>query len=143
MNTMTAVKTATNALADRLDGDLLRPGDHGYDQARRVWNAMVDRRPRLIVRAGSARDVAAAVRAGRDLGLEIGVRCGGHNIAGFAVPADGLMIDLTRMGQVRVDPAKQRAAVQGGALLGALDRAAQRFGLATPRETCRTPARAG
>jgi FAD/FMN-containing dehydrogenase len=109
----------------------LRQGDPGYEQARTVWNAMVDRRPRIIARCASAGQVAAAVRAARDLGLEIGVRCGGHSVLGQAVPHDGLMIDLTPMGAVRVDPARRRAVVQGGALLGALDRAAQRFGLAT------------
>jgi FAD/FMN-containing dehydrogenase len=110
---------------------MLRQGDPGYDEARTVWNAMVDRRPRIIARCASAADVAAAVRAARDLGLEIGVRCGGHSVLGLAVPDDGLMIDLTPMGAVRVDPARRRAVVQGGALLGALDRAAQRHGLAT------------
>ena len=75
--------------------------------------------------------MAAAVRAARELGLEIGVRCGGHSVLGLAVPDDGLMIDLTPMGAVRVDPARRRAVAQGGALLGALDRVAQRHGLAT------------
>ena len=110
---------------------MLTGQDTGYDQARAVWNAMVDRRPRVIARCASAGDVAAAVRAARELGLEIGVRCGGHSVLGLAVPDDGLMIDLTPMGAVRVDPARRRAVVQGGALLGALDRAAQRHGLAT------------
>jgi FAD/FMN-containing dehydrogenase len=110
---------------------MLTPGDPGYDQARTVWNAMIDRRPRIIARCASAADVAAAVRTARDQGLEIGVRCGGHSVLGLAVPGDGLMIDLTPMGAARVDPARRRAMVQGGALLGALDRAAQRHGLAT------------
>jgi len=121
----------TTAIRTHLDGQLLTPGDAGYDAARTVWNAMVDRRPRMIVRAASLTDVVTAVRVARDLALEIGVRCGGHNVAGFAVPDDGLMIDLTPMGDVRVDPVRRRAHVQGGALLGALDRAAQRYGLAT------------
>jgi FAD/FMN-containing dehydrogenase len=121
----------TSALTARLDGDVLVPGDRGYDEARTVWNAMVDRRPRLIVRCASVSDVVAAVRTARDLDLEIGVRCGGHSIVGHAIPADGLMIDLTPMGAVRVDPERCRARVQGGALLGALDRASQEFGLAT------------
>ena len=120
----------TTAIRTHLDGQLLTPGDAGYDAARTVWNAMVDRRPRMIVRAASLTDVVTAVRVARDLALEIGVRCGGHNVAGFAVPDDGLMIDLTPMGDVRVDPVRRRAHVQGGALLGALDRAAQRYGLA-------------
>ena len=110
---------------------LLRQGDPGYDRARTVWNAMVDRCPRVIARCASAGDVVAAVRIARELDLEIGVRCGGHSVLGLAVPDDGLMIDLTPMDAVRVDPARRRAVVQGGALLGALDRAAQRYGLAT------------
>ncbi len=121
----------TNCRPDRLDGQLLSPGDEGYDDARAVWNAMVDRRPRMIVRCASVGDVVTAVRTARELDLEIGVRCGGHSVLGLAVPDDGLMIDLTPMGDVRVDPAIRRARVQGGALLAALDRAAQRHGLAT------------
>src|SRR5216683_4668974 len=134
---------AMNGTRDRLDGQQLRPGDAGYDDARTVWNAMVDRRPRMIIRCASASDVVTAVRTARELDLEIGVRCGGHSVLGLAVPDDGLMIDLTPMGGVRVDPAGRRAWVQGGALLGALDGATQRHGLATPRATSRTPASAG
>ncbi|RAO50072.1 Nitrilase [Micromonospora saelicesensis] len=115
----------------RFDGRLLTPGDPGYDAARTVWNAMVDRRPRMIVQVASVADVVAAVRLARELDLEIGVRCGGHNVAGLAVPANGLMIDLTPLNGVRVDPIRRRARVQGGALLGALDRASQPYGLAT------------
>jgi FAD/FMN-containing dehydrogenase len=122
----------TNTSAQlKIDGWVLRPGDEGYDEARTVWNAMVDRHPRMIVRCASVADVVTAVRAARDLDLEIGVRCGGHSALGLAVPDGGLMIDLTPMGSVRVDPRRRRAWVQGGALLGALDRASQRYGLAT------------
>ena len=111
--------------------EILRPGESGYDEARRVWNAMVDRQPALILRCRGTADVVAAVGLARREGLEVGVRCGGHSVAGHAVPDGGLMIDLTPMGGVRVDPLRHRAWVQGGALLGALDAASQRYGLAT------------
>jgi FAD/FMN-containing dehydrogenase len=123
--------TTANHTLHQLDGQLLLPGDSAYDDARTVWNAIVDRRPRMIIRCASVTDVVTAVRTARELDLEIGVRCGGHSILGLAVPDDGLMIDLTPMGGVRVDPARRRAWVQGGALLGALDRESQRYGLAT------------
>ncbi len=112
-------------------GQVVLPEESGYHEARRVWNAMVDRRPAIIARCASPRDVAAAVRFARDRGLEIGVRGGGHGVLGLAVPDGGLMIDLSHMSGVRVYPDRRRARVQGGALLGALDRAAQSFGLAT------------
>jgi FAD/FMN-containing dehydrogenase len=114
-----------------LEGRLLVDGSPGYDEARTVWNAMVDRRPRAIVRCASADDVVEAIRYGRERDLEIGVRCGGHSVLGLCVPDDGLEIDLTPMGRVRVDPERRRAWVQGGALLGALDRAAMEHGLTT------------
>jgi hypothetical protein len=123
--------TMHTELQARLQGQVLRPGEVGYDQARSVWNAMIDHRPRLIVRCADVADVATAVRYARDHDLEIGVRCGGHNITGHAVPDDGLMIDLTALDRVRVDPSRRRAWIQGGALLGSLDRATQAYGLAT------------
>lgn len=113
------------------EGELVRPGEPAYDQRRRVWNGMVDHRPALIARCGSASDVAAAVRFGRAQGLEMGVRGGGHGIVGFAVPDAGLMIDLSPMGQVRADAERRRAFVGGGALLGTLDAATEPHGLAT------------
>jgi FAD/FMN-containing dehydrogenase len=113
------------------DGRLLEAGAPGYDEARLVWNAMVDRRPRAIVRCTTADDVAEAIRYGREHDLELGVRCGGHSVLGLCVPHGGLMIDLTPMSGVRVDPERRRAWVQGGALLGALDRAAMEHGLTT------------
>jgi FAD/FMN-containing dehydrogenase len=114
-----------------IGGAVLTPDDEGYDEARAVWNAMVDRRPAVIARCESTADVVAALRHGRANGLEIGVRCGGHSIVGHAVPEGGLTIDLSPLGGVRVDPEARLASVEGGALLGALDREAQRHGLAT------------
>jgi len=112
-------------------GQVLLPGQGGYDQARRVWNAMVDRRPGLVARCASPADVAAAVGFARAHELEVGVRCGGHSVLGISVPDGGLMVDLSPLGTVRVDPQQRRAWVGGGALLGDLDRATQPFGLAT------------
>ncbi|WP_240617453.1 FAD-binding oxidoreductase [Nocardioides speluncae] len=129
---MTTMTDATaRSLATALDGQVLLPGDDGYDGCRAVWNAMVDRRPRVIVRCASTADVVAAVRYAREHDLELGVRCGGHSVIGHGVPEDGLMLDLTPYAAVRVDPDRQRAWVQGGALLGALDVASLPHGLAT------------
>jgi FAD/FMN-containing dehydrogenase len=118
-------------LGSRFAGQVIKPGVDGYDAARRVWNAMVDRRPAVIARCASRSDVVAALQYGQAAGLEIGVRCGGHSVLGLPVADGGLMIDLSPMAAVRVDPERRRARVQGGALLGALDRAAQEYGLAT------------
>ena len=121
----------TDTTHPRLRGRDHRTGSAAYDDHRELWNAMVDRRPALSRAAPSAADVAAAIRHGRDAGLEIGVKCGGHGILGLAVPEAGLLIDLSPMGEVRVDPARRRATVQGGALLGTLDRTTVPHGLAT------------
>lgn len=121
----------TDLLIRGFDGDLIHPEDEGYDAGRSVWNAIIDRRPAMIARCASTADVVAAVRYGREAGLEIGVRGGGHSFLGLPVVEGGLMIDLSGLSTVRVDPGSRRAWVGGGALLGALDIAAQRFGLAT------------
>ena len=136
------MRQAQRLLASGFGGVVLKPGDPGYDAGRAVWNAMVDRRPAVIARCASTSDVVAAVRYGRDAGLEIGVRYGGHSVLGLPVSDGGLLIDLAPMAAVRVDPAARRAWVQGGALLGALDRATQAYGLATTAGTSRIPASA-
>jgi FAD/FMN-containing dehydrogenase len=115
-----------------LSGTLLTPDSPGYDEARTIWNAMIDRRPGLIVRCGDGADVAAAVRFARAHDLLVAVRGGGHNIAGNSVCDGGLMIDLSPMRQVRVDPAARTARVGPGATLGDVDRTTQGYGLATP-----------
>ena len=118
-------------LRSSVAGQVMLPGDAGYDSARALWNAMVDRRPSVVVRCTSSADVAAAIDFARSSDLEIGVRCGGHSLLGISVPEGGLLIDLSGLRAVRVDPNARRAWVQGGALLRELDRAAQQFGLAT------------
>ena len=120
------------AFAARLSGQLLGPDDPAYDEARQIWNAMIDKRPALIVRCADADDVQAAVEFARTKGLALAVRGGGHNIAGNALCEGGLVIDLSHMRSVRVDKDARVAVVQGGATLGDFDREAQSFGLATP-----------
>lgn len=119
-------------LSATLRGPLFRPGDHAYDDARKVFNAMIDRRPAAIVRAAGAEDVQRAVTFARANNLSVSIKGGGHNVAGSAVSDGGLMLDCSSMSRVQVD-AERRVAVAGaGALLADLDYATQQFGLATP-----------
>lgn len=120
------------ALRTRLRGRLLTPDESDYEEARRVWNAMIDRRPALIARCAGAADILECVRFARDRHARLSVRGAGHNIAGNAVCDGGLMIDLSHMRSVRVDPWNRTAVVAPGATLGDFDREAQAFGLATP-----------
>jgi FAD/FMN-containing dehydrogenase len=113
-------------------GEVLAPGDRGYDDARRVHNGLIDRHPAVIARCLHTADVADAVDFGRSEGLEISVRAGGHNVAGKAVSDGGLMIDLSPMKGIHVDPARSATRVQAGVTVGELDRATAAFGLATP-----------
>ncbi len=121
---------AVAALRRRMPAALLAAGDPGYDEARSIWNAMIDRRPALILRCADAADVAAGVEFARRHGVLLSVKGGGHNIAGLAVCEGGLMLDLSPMREVRVDAAARVARVQGGCLLGDVDRATQEHGLA-------------
>ena len=122
---------AVKALRARFRGALLRPGEEGYDEARRIWNGAIDRRPALIARCAGADDVVEAVRFARERDLLVSVRGGGHAVAGHAVCDGGLMIDLSLMKAARVDPAARTVRAAGGLLWGELDRATQPFGLAT------------
>ena len=119
-------------LAGQLDGSLQRPGDPEYDDARTIWNAMIDRRPALIARCRSTNDVVCAVHFAREHGLLVSVRGGGHNVAGNAVCDDGLMIDLTLMNEVSVDTKASSVTAGGGCTLGAIDTASHAHGLAVP-----------
>ena len=113
-------------------GDVILPFDAGYNEVRQIWNAMIDRRPALIVRCTSPEDVVQAVGFARQHNLLVSIRGGGHNIAGNAVCDDGLMIDLPLMKNVQVNPDSRRATVEPGCTLADFDRAAQVYGLATP-----------
>jgi FAD/FMN-containing dehydrogenase len=123
---------AIEALAAGLRGKVLEASDASYDEARAIWNAMIDRRPALIVQCAGAADVVNAVRFASDNKLLVSVRGGGHNIAGNAVCDGGMMIDLSPMKSVRVDVAAKRAWVEPGATLADLDKETQSFGLAVP-----------
>ena len=118
-------------LREELAGDALTPADAGYDEARTVYNGMIDRRPSVIAQCESAADVAHALRFARAHGLEIAVRGGGHSVAGTSLSEGGLVVDLRRMNDVTVDPASRAARVGGGATMSDLDRATQPYGLAT------------
>src|SRR6185295_369237 len=131
-DTRTLSSGALEAFRSGLRGQLRLPGEAGYDEARTIWNAMIDRRPAVVVRAAGAGDALHTVRLAAEHGLLLSVRGGGHNIAGNAVCEGGLMLDLSGMAAVRVDAGARRARVEPGARLADFDREAQAFGLATP-----------
>jgi len=120
------------AMRTELRGPVISPQDAGYDQARKVYNAMIDKRPAALVPCGDAGDVMAALAFVRDHGLELAVRGGGHSGPGLCLVNDGVTIDLSPMRWVRVDPAARTAQVGGGTTIGDLDHATHAFGLATP-----------
>ena len=123
--------TTLEKFRSSLRGALILPGDDGYDTARKVWNGMIDKRPALIARCAGAADVVQCVRFGREHNLRVSVRGGGHNYAGKSVCDDGLMIDLSPMKGIRVDPGRRVAQAETGLSLGEFDRETQAFGLAT------------
>jgi FAD/FMN-containing dehydrogenase len=122
----------TEELKTTVKGAVVLPDDSRYEEARQVWNAMIDRRPSAMVQCAEANDVQHAIKFARQSGIEISIRGGGHNIAGNAVCDDGLVIDFSAMKRVRIDAGKRRAHVEPGATLADFDQAAQAHGLATP-----------
>ena len=123
---------AVEGLRSSLRGELIIPSDAGYDDARAVWNGMIDKRPALIARCAGVADVVAAVAFARDHQLPLAIRGGGHNVSGVAVCNDGLVVDLSSMRSVRVDQTAGTVRAEGGVTIGELDRETQLFGLAVP-----------
>jgi FAD/FMN-containing dehydrogenase len=132
VETQAMTDEAVAEFAGTLRGTLLQSDDEGYEEARSVWNGMIDRHPALIARCAGTADVISAVTFAKEQDLPISVKGGGHNIAGRAVADDALMIDLSAMKSVRVDPGAKTARVEPGVVLGELDHESQAFGLATP-----------
>jgi hypothetical protein len=126
----TALELDTTTLEKRFRGELIRAGDERYDELRSTYNASVDRHPALIARAVDAADVMAAVDFARENGAELAIRCGGHNVAGFAAVDGGVVLDLRPMKGIRVDTSARLATVQGGCTWGDVDHATHAFGLA-------------
>src|SRR3989442_9145182 len=119
--------------ANELHGEIVRPQDEGYDDARKIWTAMIDRRPALIGRCRDAEDVTRSIAFARDHGLPLAVRGGGHNVSGNALCDDGLVIDLSPLKEVRIDTERRTAVVGRGVPWGEFEKAAQSPGLATNR----------
>ncbi|MFB9126451.1 FAD-binding oxidoreductase [Paraburkholderia dipogonis] len=124
--------SAVDELKTAMRGQVLLPGDATFDEARSIWNAMIDRHPAIILRCAGVADVLQGVAFARDNGLPLAIRGGGHNIGGSALCNDGVVLDLSQMKSVRIDPAARRAYVEPGATLHDFDHEAQAFGLATP-----------
>jgi FAD/FMN-containing dehydrogenase len=148
MTDQLAVETQLDAeavagLRERVRGPVLTAGDPGYDEARSIWNALIDRRPALIVQCSGAADVVDAVNFAREQGLVLSIKAGGHNVAGNAVNDGGLVVDLSQMRGVHVDPETGTVRVQGGATWGDADRETQLFGLAVPGGVVSTTGVAG
>src|SRR3954466_16140822 len=121
-----------DSLREQVRGEVIAPGDAAYDDARRVWNGIIDRRPALVVRCTGNADVIASIAFAREHGLPVSVRGGGHNVAGTAVAEGAVVLDLGAMRNVSVDLDRMTVRAGGGARLGDVDRETQAFGLATP-----------
>ena len=134
---------ATEAFVGAVRGAVLRPDDDAYDEARAIWNGLIDRRPALIVQCSGAADVVDSVNFAREQNLLLSIKAGGHNVAGNAVNDDGLVIDLSQMRGIHVDPSTQTVRAQGGATWGDIDRETQLFGLAVPGGVVSTTGIAG
>ncbi len=134
---------AMETFAASLRGPLVTPGDPQYDEARKVYNGMIDKRPACVVRCHDVADVIGAVNFARQQGLDVSVRGGGHNVVGFATCDDGIVIDLSPMKGIRVDPEKKIAWAQGGCTWGDLDHATHAFGLHAPGGVISTTGIAG
>ncbi len=132
MHTAAVAGIDTADLAERLRGELIRPEDDGYDEARAVHNGSIDKHPAFIVRCANVADVIAVVNFARENKLSLAVRGGGHSPAGFATADDGVVLDLSRMKGIRIDPGAKTATVEGGCTWGDVDHATHAFGLATP-----------
>ena len=134
---------AVAGFTERVRGPVLAPGTSAYDEARSIWNALIDRRPALIVQCSGTADVVDAVNFAREQGLALSIKAGGHNVAGNAVNDGGIVIDLSQMRCVHVDPDSGTVRVQGGATWGDCDRETQLFGLAVPGGVVSTTGVAG
>src|SRR5580765_2111847 len=119
-------------LRAQLRGELIQPEDSGYENARKVYNGMIDKKPRLIAKCVDVADVIAAVKFGKTSGLKVSVRGGGHNAGGLGIADDALTIDLSGIKYVHVDPAARTVRVGGGCTWGDVDHATHAFGLAVP-----------
>ncbi|MFG2313052.1 FAD-binding oxidoreductase [Streptomyces sp. NPDC048566] len=131
MAPLSSADASLAAFRAELAGDVVTPDDPGYDEARSIFNAMIDRRPAVVAVCENAADVARAVRFAREEGLPVAVRGGGHSVSGMSLNDGGLVVDLSRMNAVAVHPGSETVRVEGGALMGDLDRATQPYGLAT------------
>ena len=139
----TVDEEALQGFVQGVRGNVLRPGDPGYDDARAIWNGLIDRKPALIVQPTGAADVVDAVNFAREHELLLSIKGGAHNVAGNAVNDGGLVIDLSKMRGVHVDPSTQTVRAQGGATWGDCDRETQLFGLAVPGGVVSTTGIAG